>query len=305
MHIFISWSGDTAGELAQFLRIWLQQVIQELEPFMSKSSIEKGARWSPELSNKLGDTGQAIVCVTRDNQSSEWLNFEAGALAKATGSRVRTLLIDITPSDVTGPLSEFQHTTATDRDDVWSLIMSINEHCNRPLSIDVLNPVFDRIWPDLKIKVEEIIAKAENSDKAKVPARTDADILAEILERVRAIERRDEETTANTRRLVEAVTVSSRRQRMLAETLRTRPTKWSELVDPNDYADADVIIPREGQEDRVGKIVGLSVDSDDKCVIAKVATENRVDLLRVAALVKIGENSYRFMPGLDEGQNTI
>ncbi len=89
MQIFVSWSGTPAQVLADFLQTWLRQVIQELDPFMSTKSIEKGARWSPEISRRLSETNHAIVCVTSKNQDAPWLNFEAGALAKATDSRVR------------------------------------------------------------------------------------------------------------------------------------------------------------------------------------------------------------------------
>lgn len=193
MHIFVSWSGKPAKELADFLQTWLRQVIQELDPFMSKNSIEKGARWSPEISKRLGETNQAIVCVTRENQSAEWLNFEAGALAKATDSRVRTLLVDITPADVTGPLSEFQHTLASNKDDVRELIGSINNHCERSLPEAIIDSVFEREWPAFEAKVAEVIELGRRNGGKGKPKRSDSEILAEILDRVRTTERTTQE----------------------------------------------------------------------------------------------------------------
>ncbi|MEU7632012.1 hypothetical protein AB0C34_18785 [Nocardia sp. NPDC049220] len=208
MKIFVSWSGPTAGNLALFMQTWLRQVIQELEPFMSQSSIEKGTRWSKALSAHLGDTSQAIVCVTRDNQAADWLNFEAGALAKLPESRVRTLLVDILPSDVTGPLSEFQHTIASNKEDVCALIESINAHCDRPLSPGILASVFEREWPAFENKIAEVIELGTQYEKEVTPTRTDSDLLSEILERVRAMERIGTEQSSLTNQLLNQISIS-------------------------------------------------------------------------------------------------
>ena len=82
-------------------------VIQELDPFMSAKSIDKGTRWSREIAQQLEETNYAIVCVTQENQSAPWVNFEAGALAKATDSHVSPLLLDVSKTNVSGPLAEF------------------------------------------------------------------------------------------------------------------------------------------------------------------------------------------------------
>ncbi|WIM89318.1 TIR domain-containing protein [Candidatus Mycobacterium wuenschmannii] len=189
MHIFVSWSGRPAQVLAAFLQTWLRQVIQELDPFMSTNSIAKGARWSPEIAKRLETTSEAIVCVTSENQDAPWLNFEAGALAKATDSRVRPLLIDLAPSDVTGPLSEFQLTSAADKEDVRRLINSINENCDRSLPTEILDATFEREWPALKEKITEVIKLIGGQPSTKQRKRDDVDLMAEILERVRMMER--------------------------------------------------------------------------------------------------------------------
>ena len=77
---------------------------------MSGTDIEPGARWSNAIAEELDAISIGIVCVTRENQSSPWLNFEAGALAKRLidQARVVPLLIDLTPSDVLQPLGQFQ-----------------------------------------------------------------------------------------------------------------------------------------------------------------------------------------------------
>jgi hypothetical protein len=65
-------------------------------PWMSDNNIDGGARWNDKIAKALEETDFGIVCVTRENQSSAWLNFEAGAVAKKVGqARVIPLLIDL------------------------------------------------------------------------------------------------------------------------------------------------------------------------------------------------------------------
>src|SRR4051794_9585366 len=101
---------------------------------MSSEDIEKGQRWGLELSELLTTTSQGIMCVTAENMREPWLSFEAGALATSvTVARVRPVLLDVTPSDVTGPLAQFQATSLTDKADVFNLMTSLNASTEKPM----------------------------------------------------------------------------------------------------------------------------------------------------------------------------
>ena len=63
------------------LHKWLPSVIQALKPYIS-SDIDKGARWSPDISEELENSSFGILCVTKESKDAPWLNFEAGALSK-------------------------------------------------------------------------------------------------------------------------------------------------------------------------------------------------------------------------------
>jgi len=57
--------------------------------------IEKGRRGTHEIASALQGCSCGIFLVTSANVSAPWINFEAGALAKAVGiNRVFTLLLD-------------------------------------------------------------------------------------------------------------------------------------------------------------------------------------------------------------------
>lgn len=94
---------------------------------MSGEDIAAGALWSQEVSEALSATDLGVLCVTSRNQRSPWLNFEAGALAKALNqSRVIPYLIDLSPGELEGPLQQFQAAVA-DESGSWSLCRSLNE----------------------------------------------------------------------------------------------------------------------------------------------------------------------------------
>lgn len=52
MFVFLIWSGQQSKSVAETLSTWISQVIQAAEPWISLE-IEKGARWNPEISQKL------------------------------------------------------------------------------------------------------------------------------------------------------------------------------------------------------------------------------------------------------------
>jgi hypothetical protein len=82
MKVFISWSGNTSRNVAQFLREWILYIIQSVEPWMSATDIDAGTRWSRSVETQLSDTRFGIICLTRTNTSAPWVLFETGALAK-------------------------------------------------------------------------------------------------------------------------------------------------------------------------------------------------------------------------------
>jgi hypothetical protein len=200
MQVFISWSGARSKAMATALADWLSQVIQAVDPWIS-SDIDKGARWSPEISTRLEGSRVGIVCLTRENLDSRWILFESGALSKTKDAYVCTLLLDILPTDVEQPLGQFQHTTR-DKKDIHLLVRTINkavERSNeRALGEGKLDEVFETYWPKLSEALEDI-AKQEHQERGSAP-RTERELLEEVLELSRANERRLADVAKNQRR---------------------------------------------------------------------------------------------------------
>jgi hypothetical protein len=126
MKVFISWSGPLSQKVAEILKPWIKCVLQATDPFFSPEDIIKGSLWFNTISDQLADTGVGIICLTPDNLNSPWILFEAGALAKGLSTnRVCTLLINLSPSDLGPPLSQF-NATSLNKEERLKLFSSIN-----------------------------------------------------------------------------------------------------------------------------------------------------------------------------------
>lgn len=182
--VFISWSGELSQKLGEALRNWLPSALQFVKPYFSPEDIEKGAKWSSEISKELESSNIGVICLTRENTEKPWILFEAGALSKSLEkSRVCTLLFDLDPADVKGPLTSFQATRFL-KDDFKRLVVAINSVAGDVrLEASVLDTVFDMWWPKLEEQISEILRS--HGKGAKKEKRTDRDILEELLELTR------------------------------------------------------------------------------------------------------------------------
>jgi hypothetical protein len=148
MRVFISWSGAVSREIAKSLSDWLPLVLQSVRPFMSAEDIEKGARWSSEISTELNTTNFGVICLTPENTTSPWIHFEAGSLAKALDhAKVMPILFNLEPSNVQGPLTQFQMANFN-KDEMRRLLKSINNSGGDLKIADThLERSFEAFWP--------------------------------------------------------------------------------------------------------------------------------------------------------------
>lgn len=186
MKVFLSWSGDLSRELAEALRDWLPAVLQSVRPFFTPNDIEKGARWSKDISQELESSCFGIFCLTKDNLAKPWIMFEAGALSKRVdSSRVCPVLFGIDSADLEGPLVQFQ-ASAFSEAEMRKLVKTLNSGLgDQRLDDSVLNSVFDMWWPRLNEKVSKIMENNAGKKVAITAARSERDILEEILQLTR------------------------------------------------------------------------------------------------------------------------
>jgi hypothetical protein len=187
MKVFISWSGPLSKRVAESLKLWVQCMLQATEPFLSSEDIDKGAIWFGEVGRQLASSDVGIVCLTKDNRSAPWILFEAGALAKGLlRNRVCTFLVDIVPTDLIAPLSQFQSTTAT-KEDMLKLATTINDSLEKPLAKDLLETTFNSFWDRFKQGFDAAVK--EHQSTASPVMRTPSELAGETLEICRSIQR--------------------------------------------------------------------------------------------------------------------
>jgi hypothetical protein len=186
MKVFISWSGDTSKNIAEIFRQWLPSVIQSVKPYYSPDDIAKGTRWSSEIAKELDESKVGIICLTRENLVSPWIMFEAGALSKNIDkSKVCPMLFGIDPSDIQGPLVQFQAAKFS-KEEVRKVVRMINNELgDNALASEVFEGVFEMWWPKLKEEVEAELSKVRKVNEKEV--RSERELLEEILSLTRNI----------------------------------------------------------------------------------------------------------------------
>ena len=182
--VFICWGGELSKKLGEALRSWLPSSLQYVRPYFSPEDIEKGAKWSSEITKELETSSVGIICVTPENAERPWIMFESGALSKhLEKARVCPLLFNLEPADVKGPLTLFQATRFA-KDDFKRLVATINNAAgDARLEPTVLDGVFDMWWPKLEEQVSAITRSHKSSPKEA--RRSDRDVLDEVLELTR------------------------------------------------------------------------------------------------------------------------
>jgi TIR domain len=193
MKVLISWSGELSHQVALALRKWLPMFIQAVRPWVSSEDIAKGTLWRIELAKELEEGSAGILCITRDNVGSPWVNYEAGALGKTPGtSRVIPFLFEMRPSDVHGPLADlqgamFERGSGKNQEEFRKLLVSLNTAQTPPCAPEaVLNTTFEKMWPDFAPVLEALAAEAERLAEGPAPEAADPSVvLEEVLQAVR------------------------------------------------------------------------------------------------------------------------
>ena len=179
MKVFLSSSGTTSREIATALHDWIPRVIQGAKPFMSTSDIDKGQVWVDAIGKELNESDFGIICLTKYNNTSPWLHFEAGAISRALGkASVSPLLFDVDRASIEGPFQQFQLTTysfeceeSVRKDEIRGLMRSLNNclKADERLSEELLKAEFDEWWTNLKDTLDLIRPKQDKVTHTAYP----------------------------------------------------------------------------------------------------------------------------------------
>ncbi|MEU1480573.1 TIR domain-containing protein [Streptomyces sp. NPDC005760] len=236
MKVFISWSGSLSGAVAKSLSNWLTPVLQSVDFWVSSHDISVGQRWFDRISRELDDTDFGLVCLTRKNVNAPWINFEAGALAKAIEtSRVVPIFINLKDSDVGGPLNNFQG-VSPDRQGILTLVQDINSVTGRSVPPGPLEDLFNVMWPRLDKELARYRKELKDEEEDAGPARSLEDMLSETLNRLRHLEARVAEEGRRPKLRTKEERVADEASRILVRRMResgppATPEEWRNMVD--------------------------------------------------------------------------
>lgn len=178
-------------EVAKVLKWWIEKIEQTSEAFVSDTDISLGTRWSDVIKNALAETAIGVICVTPENQSAPWINFEAGAISKAVNgqdTKVIPVLIDFQKkTDYKGPLSDF-NLALMDKDGLLKLAKAANSTLPKPKDDSAVLETFEILWPHLEEKLLKIDSEISSNVQ---PSRQPEDVMSEILDTVRDIQKQD------------------------------------------------------------------------------------------------------------------
>ncbi len=164
--VFISWSGELSGEIAEAISEWLPNVLQEVKPYRTFSDIEKGEKWNSDIVTELEYSRIGIICLTEENLVNPWILLEYYALSKNPNTQVCPLIFGINPPNLPKPFAGVA--TIFKKSDFKKLVESINEKCIDRQTPDVFNPGFDDNWKDLENKIEGILKSTSNRSHSGV-----------------------------------------------------------------------------------------------------------------------------------------
>jgi hypothetical protein len=188
--VFISWAEERGKAVALALHAWIPMVLHNAKPWVSAVDIGSGERWSPAIAKELSVSRFGIICLTPESANRPWVLFEAGAIAKSieVDARVCPYLFGFDkPTDLpAGPLSQFQARNATE-DETRELMRDLNKALGTAgVERDRFERLYTRLWPDLKTDLAKIPTSLPSTPKK----RAIEELVPEILETVRTIERR-------------------------------------------------------------------------------------------------------------------
>jgi TIR domain len=157
MKVFISWSGRRSEALGLTLKERLPQVLPGIQTFHS-TDIPKGKNWHTALIAALRECQVGVFCITPESLRSQWLLFEAGALAQHGDSPTLLTYLYGVASTFDGPLALFQATRFT-REDSRQFIAGLSAITGiAPADFEAWWPAFEAdVLARMDLPIEELV----------------------------------------------------------------------------------------------------------------------------------------------------
>ena len=159
MSVFISWSGKRSRRVAEAFYECLPPILAKSKSdFYLSTGIYKGADWNANLNDGLQAANFGILCVTKENYSAPWMIYEAGFLSHKAGiGKVAPFLLDISPSELQGPVTQFQSTVFEKRD-LEELVVAVYRSETSHIQENDVRSSFNTVYDKLAEGLHEALA---------------------------------------------------------------------------------------------------------------------------------------------------
>ncbi|MCI9870573.1 hypothetical protein [Arthrobacter humicola] len=81
LKVFVSWSKNSRG-VGKAVSDAVREIFDPVVDTFISQEILAGSRGLDTIDGELNDTDFGIICLTRANQTEQWINYEAGALSR-------------------------------------------------------------------------------------------------------------------------------------------------------------------------------------------------------------------------------
>ncbi len=187
LKVFISWSKNSR-QVGKAVSDAVKEIFDPVVTTFISQEIKAGARGLEEIDASLNETDFGIICLTRSNQTEQWINYEAGALSRQVEdkrSRMGVFLVDLTVDEVNSPMNIFQCKLAK-LEGFTDLMSSLNDLASPGLNENTLNKRINAAWPDVEQAVKAVLAG--EPDQPVTPPKTSEEKLDELIGLVKAME---------------------------------------------------------------------------------------------------------------------
>lgn len=168
--IFISWSGDS--RIPEALKSALAAAFgDDFSIFVSSVSIPTGEEWFSKIRSVLSESAFTIVCVTKDNLSKPWLNFEAGASVFHNTCEDKPLMIILFDVELPekSPLQHYNNVKWS-KSGYKKILIDINNVRNKDkqLTIKQVNAIAEGSYQQTNRKIDPVIKEIRSRHSSNI-----------------------------------------------------------------------------------------------------------------------------------------
>lgn len=154
--VFIGWGNKRGKDIANILYEFLVNFFNdEIDFYLSLN--EKKINWASNILEETKKAKLGIFCILKENITSLWMHYEAGAL----GKNIYPILFDVKESNLVGPFN-LLNPTIFGEEEFKKIIIEINKLCSSPLKERALDYNYPAQWKSLDLKVKNILSKTDD-----------------------------------------------------------------------------------------------------------------------------------------------